>query len=287
MKKLLLLAIGVLAAAFPLQAQVLIFDDEFSGTTLSSKWFALDLYSDLNREEQCYQPSQVTVDSGYLKETAVARAVTCNGHTLPYTSGAVVWAPPLTFLYGTVEFKAKFAGCTGCWPAVWLLGYLCQPAAATIYNAHTCDWANPGADEIDILEILHSNFTSVNQQIHTDGHNNGCSPSTTDVSQNYHTYDLQWSDGLLKWYIDGELTCTISQSYVPNHQMYLIMNLALGGTGGRIDNATLPSSSFVEYVRVYQPPCTRIPCPYPATPPNAHGNCVERTCRNAKAIGPT
>jgi len=45
--------------------------------------------------------------------------------------------------------------------------------------------------------------------------------------------------------------------------MYLIMNLAIGGTGGGYVNpSTLPSSSYVNYVRVYQPPCLTIPCPY-------------------------
>jgi len=272
MKKLPLLTIALLCAVLPSRAQSLIFDDEFTETKLSSKWLALNVYSDVNSEEECYQPSQITVGGGHLTETAIAQSVTCNGHALHYKSGAVVWASPLTFLYGTVEFKAKFAGCIGCWPAVWLLGYLCQPSAPTIYNANTCDWPNPGADEIDITEILHSNFTSVNQQIHTASHNNGCSPSTADVSQNYHTYDLEWSTGLLKWYIDGELTCTIKQRYVPEHQMYLIMNLAVGGSGGSVTNATLPSGSSVNYVRVYQPTCATIPCPYTATQLKVNGH---------------
>jgi beta-glucanase (GH16 family) len=149
--------------------------------------YALNVYSDVNSEKECYQPSQTAIVPGTgLVETAIVQSISCNGFTLPYTSGAIVMAPPFTFLYGTVEFKAKVAGCTGCWPAIWMLGYLCQPSAPTIYNASTCDWPNPGADEIDITELLDSNFTSVNQQIHTSSSNAGCRATTTDTSKNFH-----------------------------------------------------------------------------------------------------
>ena len=236
-------------------ATVIFYDDFQTDTELSSQWFALDVYSDVNSEAECYKPSQVAIVPGTgLVETAIVQSVSCNGHTLPYTSGAIVMAPPFTFLYGTVEFKAKVAGCTGCWPAIWMLGHLCQPSAPTIYNANTCDWPNPGADEIDITELLDSNFTSVNQQIHTAGSNAGGRAATTDTSKNFHVYDLVWSPGTLVWKIDGVITQTVTNSFVPSHPMYLIINLAMGGSGGGgVNNSTLPSSTVVEYVKVTQP----------------------------------
>jgi hypothetical protein len=236
-------------------AKIIFYDDFQTDTELSSSWFALDVYSDVNSEQECYQPSQHAIESGTgLVETAIVQSASCNGHTLPYTSGAIVMAPPHTFLYGTVEFQAKVAGCTGCWPAIWMLGYSCQPSAPTIYTASTCDWPNPGSDEIDITELLDSKFTSVNQQIHTSSSNAGCHATTTDTSQNFHVYDLIWSAGSLVWKIDGVVTCTLTESAVPSHPMYLIINLAMGGTGGgTVNNSTLPSSTYVNYVKVTQP----------------------------------
>ena len=236
-------------------ATVIFYDDFQTDTELSSSWFALNVYSGVNSEEECYHPSQDAIVPGTgLVETAIVQSVSCNGHTLPYTSGAIVMAPPFTFLYGTVEFKAKVAGCTGCWPAIWMLGYLCQPSTPAIYNADTCDWPNPGAEEVDITELLDSNFSSVNQQIHTSGSNAGGRAATTDTSKNFHVYDLVWTPGTLVWKIDGVITQTVTNSYVPSHPMYLIINLAMGGSGGGgVNNATLPSSTVVEYVKITQP----------------------------------
>jgi hypothetical protein len=47
-----------------------------------------------------------------------------------------------------------------------------------------------GSDEIDITEILGSNHTAVNEQVHTTSSNDGCSAPATDVSQTFHLYDL-------------------------------------------------------------------------------------------------
>ena len=150
----------VLALGNECPAADYIFDDEFNGTSLSPSWMALDVYDNVNNERQCYVPSQITVSNGYLNSTAVAQVTKCFGSPpRHFASGAVVWAPPFTFKYGTIEYRAKFAGGKGTWPAVWLLGYKCQPAFPTIYNAKGCDWPREGANEIDLTEVKNGNFT--------------------------------------------------------------------------------------------------------------------------------
>ena len=71
------------------------------------------------------------------------------------------------FLYGTVEFRAKFGGGvgTGAWPTVWMEDASCQASDPT----GTDERCN--GQEIDIAEILNSDFTHINQQIHVDNFN--------------------------------------------------------------------------------------------------------------------
>jgi beta-glucanase (GH16 family) len=222
-----------------------VFFDDFSGTSVDSNmWTVADGPGDAsNRELECYQPGNVAVSGDALQITTQVQPIACGGTTYSYTSGAVQWTS-LSFTYGTVEFRAKMAGGQGPWPAIWLLGTNCQTPSSP------CNWPQAGSDEIDITEILGSNHTVVNQQIHSGGNNAGCHPATTDVSQNWHTYQLVWAPGSLVWRIDGVNTCRLV-SGVPSTPMFLIIDTAVGGAGGgAVNDATLPQTMMVDYVKV-------------------------------------
>ena len=171
----------------------------------------------------------------------------------PYTSGAIQMRS-FSFTYGTIEFRSRESGGTGTWPAEWLLGSNCQQTnVASADNHPPCDWPNPGSDEIDIAEIMGHNLTTVNEAIHSRGNNDGCRAATSDVSENGHTYQLVWSPGSLVWKIDGAVTCTKTDG-VPSTPMFLIINTAVGGSGGgSVDPSTLPQTHQVDYVRVSKP----------------------------------
>jgi beta-glucanase (GH16 family) len=243
----------------PTQSPNVIFFDDFMGTTLdTTKWMAMNRAGDYsNNEQECYDPSQVSVSGSSLVITSIAPGATCGdaNHApsqFPTVSGMVQWKT-FNFTYGTVEFRAKMAGGQGTWPAVWLLGASCQQSnITTADNIGTCNWPQPGSDEIDITEILGSNHTSPNQQIHSGGNNNGCTATTTDVSQSYHVYQLVWTSSSLEWKIDGTSTCKLT-SNIPSNPMFLIINTAMGGAGGPIDSATLPQMTTVDYVKVTLP----------------------------------
>jgi beta-glucanase (GH16 family) len=213
------------------------FLDDFAGTDLdTSVWTAIDSPGDSsNLELEYYQPANVSLANSALQLLTMVQTVSSGGATYNYTSGAVQWTS-LNFTYGTVEFRAKMAGGKGPWPAIWLLGSNCQTATSP------CNWPQAGSDEIDIAEVMNGNLTNVNQQIHSGANNSGCHATTTDVSQNWHTYQLVWAPGSLKWKIDGITTCSLS-SGVPSTAMFLIINTAVGGTGGgMVNNATLPQA---------------------------------------------
>jgi beta-glucanase (GH16 family) len=204
-----------------------------------------------SEELECYRQSQVALDGGYLSLTAV-EGVCAGGYSgQNYVSGAVFFAQPLTFQYGTIEYRARMSGAQGMWPALWMLGYQCQPSSDTIFD-NGCNWPYPGSDEIDITEILNSNFGNVNEQIHSSLGNPGCTANVSDTGQNFHIYDLVWTANQVSWLIDGVTQC-VQTTAVPQDPMFLIINVAVGGQGGAVDNNQLPSTLFVDYVRVTQP----------------------------------
>lgn len=196
-----------------------------------------------NAEVQCFQAANTGEAGGYLTETVKVDS-SCAGFS--YTSGAIQMRS-YSFTYGTVQVRAKFAGGSGPWPAIWLLGANCQPWRTGINH---CQWPQPGSDEIDIAEILNSNHSAVNQQIHSTAGSPGCMPTVSDTSKNWHVYTLVWAPGKATFEIDGAVTCILTVG-VPSHPMFLIMNTSLGGTGGgTVNPATLPQVSSFDYVRV-------------------------------------
>ena len=142
-----------------------------------------------------------------------------------YTSAMIQWKS-FNFTYGTVEFRAKMAGGQGTWSTVWLLGSNCQqtnvPGAD---NVPPCNWPERGSDEIDSAEI-YGGLTTV-QQSGDSGSIYSYSASTTDVSQNWHVYQLVWTPDSLKWKIDGVTTHTVT-SGVPSTPMFLLNRNGFG-----------------------------------------------------------
>jgi beta-glucanase (GH16 family) len=223
-------------------------------TNLSDAWIAFDRAGAQNSNLQCFMPENVSVSGGNLVLVARQQKSVCNSIDLPtatfnYTSGFISMRR-FNFLYGTVEVRAKFGGGknSGSWPIVWMEDVSCQLSDPT----GTGDGCN--SQEIDIAEILFGDFNSVNEQIHvdTERHRDQCTAHVDDVSKSFHIYDLVWSPGSLLFKIDGQTTCAIVKSYVPNSPMYLKIDDFVGGYGGQVDKISLPWTTLVDYVKVTQ-----------------------------------
>jgi len=226
----------------------------FAQNSQANQWIAFNRAGAANSNLQCFKPSNVSVTGGYLILTTRVESATCSSIDLPlgafpYTS-AFVSMRTFNFLYGTVEFRAKFGGGdhSGAWPTVWMLDSSCQASDPT----GTDDACN--GQEIDIAEVLDGNFRQVNQQIHVDNfaHNEGCSAPVSDTSQNFHTYQLVWSSRSLVFKIDGISTCTLTGAYIPKSAMYVKISVYAGKSGGPIREESLPWKTIVDYVKVTQ-----------------------------------
>ncbi|MFD6753221.1 carbohydrate-binding protein [Micromonospora gifhornensis] len=183
------------------------------------------------------------------------------------------------------------AAASGYWPAFWALG--------SPYRGNYQNW--PGIGEFDVMEnvnglntvwgVLHCGVAPGGpcDEFNGIGASRACPGSTCQSA--FHTYRFEWDASIspqqLRWYVDGQLYHTVSQtrvgepywSQMTSHAGYfLLLNVAMGGAfpNGVAGSATPTSATvpgrpmLVDYVAVYtrgggsNPPPTTPP---PTTPP--------------------
>lgn len=169
------------------------------------------------------------------------------GGNADYTSARIKSEGLQEFTYGRVESRAKLPSGGGTWPAIWMLGgdYLTNP------------W--PAAGEMDIMEHVGNQQNIIFGSTH-DPNNFGGTARTgstivAGVSNEFHIYEMEWTETQIKFAVDGEVYHTVSNDgTLPfNKDFFFIMNVAMGGTfGGTIDSAFTESTMEVDYIRVYQ-----------------------------------
>lgn len=217
-----------------------------------------------NNELENYTTStdNVSVSGGSLHIDAIANS---DG---TYTSGRIKTDKVFSQAYGLFEFRAKLPAGQGLWPAVWML------PEDSAYGG----W--PTSGEIDILEsrgqepglvqgTLHSGPIWYQDHVQTQTYaGSGLEPQGFS-SQDWHTYDLQWSRGVggaqgsFTWYVDGQAYSTVHGGwYTPNgagpdapfdKPFYFLINMAVGGNYVGAPNLSPGSYDMqVDYVRAYQ-----------------------------------
>lgn len=261
-----------------IQGMNLIWQDEFSGTTLdTSKWnYEQGYYLNDdpntwgwgNAELQHYTDSaqNVFVQDGKLNIRALNDPKSFPqdpNRYAQYSSGKINTKNHFTLKYGRVDFRAKLPTGNGVWPALWMLPQ----------DSPYGTWAASG--EIDVMEARGRLPGSTSGAVHFGGtwpanqHISGeyHFPEGQNINNDYHVYSVVWEEDNIKWYVDGKFffKVTNEQWYslaAPNNPnapfdqpFYLIMNLALGGNfdGGISPNPSdIPATMQVDYVRVYK-----------------------------------
>ncbi len=198
-----------------------------------------------NQEAQTYtdRPENIIVEDGLLKITA--RAEQLNGSN--YTSSRIQTYQKFAFTYGRVEARAKLPTGGGTWPAIWTLGA----------DFETNIW--PAAGEMDMMEHVGNQqdviFGSTHDPQNFAGNSRTGSTTVSGVSEEFHTYEMEWTATEIKFAVDGEIFFRVpnNDSLPFNKDFFLIMNVAMGGTfGGEIDPSFTSSAMEVDYIRVYQ-----------------------------------
>jgi beta-glucanase (GH16 family) len=223
------------------------------------------------------QPNAYIDGNGHL----VIQALRLNGGVSPgsnsWTSARLNTGNNLaTFQYGRMESSITLPLGPGLWPAYWSLGT----------DIGTVGW--PASGEMDFMENVPVSGglgpNAIASTIHGPGYfgSGGLSkhftlPNGSDVTQP-HAYGEIWSPYMVQFYVDDPASpfFVVTQSNLPagkqwvyNSPFFLLLNLAVGGTGswpGPPDDTTpSPANMVVDYVRVYQ--ASAIPPPTFASVP--------------------
>lgn len=250
-----------LAATESAAAWKLVWQDEFEGSTLDfSKWeIEVNAFGGGNNELQIYtdRKENVRVENGMLVLEARKDNFGIQGTVREYSSGRVRSKQRGDWKYGRFEFRAKLPRGPGLWPAIWML------PTDEVYGG----WASSG--EIDIVEYKGQEPQQVWGTLHYGDFwpNNKHSGTQYRLSRgsfadDFHIFALEWEEGVMRWYVDGELYQTqnkwsTTQAPFPapfDQRFHLVLNLAVGGgfVGPPNDQTPFPSQLQIDYVRVYQ-----------------------------------
>ena len=232
------------AAAWDKPGWQLTFQDEFDAAQIdTAKWVKRYKWGEapINGELQAYVDDAFQMQNGILSIVGDKRTATYAGQTFQYASG--VLCSVREQMYGYFEARLKVPAGQGMWPAFWLLGTT----------------GSTGVNEIDIHEILGNQPSTVYMTVHwgTDynaGHqSDGSSWVGRDFSADFHTFGLEWNPDSIIWTIDGVERKRHTGAGVPQVAMYVILNLAIGGTWPGAPDATTPFPGLyqIDYVRAY------------------------------------
>lgn len=223
----------------------LTFADEFTGSEIdATKWQKRYKWGEaqVNGELQAYVNDAFQLDGNVLHVVAQNSPGQYAGQTFAYRSGLL--ASVFHQKFGWFEIRCRMPAGTGLWPAFWMLG----------------ENGTVGVNEIDVHEFLGSVLDTVHLSIHwgtsyTTGHeSDGQTYVGPEFSADYHTFAVDWDPDRVIWYVDDIERFRRTAPGVPQVEMYMIANLAVGGNwpGAPTTATVFPANYDIDYVRAYR-----------------------------------
>lgn len=237
----------------------LVFSDEFRTPIINpAKWnTALNWGPNVTvyEQQQYYIDLQNDPDFGYnpfnldgefLTITAVETPDTLleAANNQPWLSGVLTTADTFNFTYGYIEASINPKEGKGVWPAFWMLSTEFEDLKPELYIMEY-NGSKPSS-------LFHNyNFEGDDGNLFTAGQ---WEVRSDDFASGFHKVGVDWSPNRLLFYIDDVPRYQVDGANVSSQDMYLILNLAIGGIWTEPPDETTPrpASVAIDYVRVYQ-----------------------------------
>lgn len=242
--------------------RLLVWHDEFDGETLDTSKWRYATHNSGGSEQQAYtmgRSANVRVENSNLILEAHKDSYK-NGWT--WSSGRIDTCGLAGFKYGRLEAKLRYDVVSGAFPAFWTIGtcayYPTGDNVVGVKKSLGTQWAQNG--ELDMFEGRGTNKTIAQGGWYNQDDGKGNQQMifgerlNVDASE-YHVYAIEWTPTTITAYIDGVANGTKDISNVKSWQrpMYLILNMAVGSTGGYPANDCTSMKMEVDWVRVYAP----------------------------------
>ena len=244
-----------------LQDRLLVWHDEFDDATLDTTKWRYATHNSGGSEQQAYTVGRT--ENVRLENSNLILEARKDGYVDGWTwsSGRIDTSGLVGFRYGRLEAKLKYDVVSGAFPAFWTIGTCAHyPTGTDIHGVHKSkgtQWAQNG--EIDMFEGrgTKSEIAQGGWYNQDDGKGNQTiifGTKNIDASQ-YHVYAVEWTESTMISYIDGVETGRTDISNIESwhRPMYIILNTAVGSTGGYPADDCTSIKMEVDWVRVYAP----------------------------------
>ena len=236
----------------------LVFGDEFNDMTLdANKWTTslwpedtivfnqLQFYVDIQNDTQTLN-SPFTLNGQYLTISATPtpddqRSI---ANEQAYLSGILSTRDTFDLTFGYIEARVDVETGRGIWPSLWMFGSASDGLRPELY---LLEHDGAKADSI----FYNYNYVDNDGNLRSTGQRE---VEFEGFADSFHTIGLKWTSEEILFYINGQPSYRIVGQNVPNEDMFLILNLAMGGIWPGAPDATTPDPATfkVDYIRVYQ-----------------------------------
>ena len=241
-----------------LKDRLLVWHDEFDGQTLDTTKWRYATHNSGGSEQQAYTVGRT--ENVRLENSNLILEARKDGYVDGWTwsSGRIDTSGLVGFRYGRLEAKLKYDVVSGAFPAFWTIGTCAYyPNIHGVQKSKGTQWAQNG--EIDMFEGRGTNAEIAQGGWYNQDDGKGnlqlmFGRKNIDASQ-YHVYAVEWTETTMIAYIDGVETGRQNISDIKSWQrpQYIILNMAVGSTGGYPTDDCTSMKMEVDWVRVYAP----------------------------------
>ncbi len=253
----------------------LTFHDEFDGPKLSDMyWFAgyrsgrKEYLKRIGKESRWADPNaHFVLENGLLrlriddnlparpsKEDRCVSSIQTSDHCFGATTREFQVLDKFAQKYGWFEIRCRMPAGSGLHSAFWLLQH--DPTKQEYAEDGRRRTLGEGVVEIDIFEQLGKKTASrvIDFNVHFTKNGAHEHRMAFDPSKEFHVWALEWNEGELNWYLDGNKIHTY-RGETPKEKMFILLGLYQGAVPGWVGptdpDMPYPRDFEIDYVRVY------------------------------------